>query len=95
MTVRLRTHLERLKLPKARDDRHNSRKGLYDGTWQKVRRMKMRRSPLCERCAGAGKTVKGDVVHHIVPVNENPSLRLALDNLETLCNRCHNRHHKG
>ncbi|MGZ0131878.1 HNH endonuclease [Priestia megaterium] len=52
------------------------------------------RHGLCERCEGVGK-----IVHHkiyITPTNiYNPSITLNHDNLELLCQDCHNKeHHK-
>lgn len=50
---------------------------------------------ICERCGGPGK-----IVHHIeyiTPENINdPNVTLNWDNLELLCQDCHNReHHEG
>jgi 5-methylcytosine-specific restriction endonuclease McrA len=49
---------------------------------------------ICERCQGAGK-----IVHHkiyISPDNINdPSITLNFDNLELLCQDCHNKEHHG
>jgi hypothetical protein len=49
---------------------------------------------LCERCGGVGK-----IVHHVdylTPDNINdPSVTLNFDNLELLCQDCHNREHHG
>lgn len=50
------------------------------------------RHGLCERCQGPGK-----IVHHktyITPENINdPMVTLSFDNLELLCQDCHNREH--
>ena len=47
---------------------------------------------LCERCSGAGK-----IVHHKIYLNEgnidDPSVTLSHENLELLCQECHNREH--
>ncbi len=67
----------------------------YDSAWRKVRRIKLARDPLCERCAADGRTRVADMVHHRVPVKEDPSLRLVLENLESLCNSCHAAAHAG
>lgn len=42
----------------------------------------------CQRC---GKFVFGKRAHHhhIVPIQIDPSLKLAPDNIMTLCNKCH------
>jgi 5-methylcytosine-specific restriction protein A len=47
---------------------------------------------LCERCAAGGK-----IVHHKIYLNESniddPNVTLSHDNLELLCQDCHNREH--
>ena len=47
---------------------------------------------LCERCGGPGK-----IVHHkvyLTPQNiDNPAVSLNWDNLELLCQECHNKEH--
>lgn len=49
---------------------------------------------ICERCGEPG-----EIVHHkckITPDNINdPSVTLSMDNLELLCQRCHNRDEYG
>jgi 5-methylcytosine-specific restriction endonuclease McrA len=49
---------------------------------------------LCERCAAGGK-----IVHHKIYLNESniddPNVTLSHDNLELLCQDCHNREHMG
>ncbi len=65
----------------------------YNAQWQKVRRLKLQQDPLCERCLKAGRLVAATVVHHIKPVDKYPELRLAMDNLQSLCQGCHNRIH--
>ena len=59
----------------------------YDAIWQKVRRRKLRRNPVCEECNREPATT----VHHIIPISENPRLRLRADNLMALCRDCHER----
>jgi len=52
------------------------------------------RHGLCERCGAGGK-----IVHHkvyLTPSNIwDPSVSLNFDNLELLCQDCHNREHHG
>jgi len=60
----------------------------YDAEWRKVRRLKLRMNPLCERC---GKIAT--VVHHKQEVADRPDLRLDIGNLESLCFGCHEIHH--
>lgn len=73
----------------------------YDRAWRKVRAYKIKLNPFCERCFKLGKIVpiqiKTDgnfgVVHHKKPVEQFPELRLLIDNLESLCWRCHEIEH--
>lgn len=52
---------------------------------------------LCERCRAAGKLVPAVIVHHrihLTPERMNdPQLTMGWDNLEALCQECHNREH--
>lgn len=36
---------------------------------------------------------RATMVHHIIPIEERPDLALDLNNLRSLCDRCHNIHH--
>lgn len=64
--------------------------------WVKVRLLALERdNHLCQWCLKDGELNKADVVHHIIEVKDNWSLRLVLSNLVSLCHKCHNRHHKG
>lgn len=54
--------------------------------WPKVRREALRRDGWrCQHCGW----VRGLEVHHLRPVREAPELAFSLDNLLTLCRRCH------
>ncbi len=59
--------------------------------WRRCRHMKLRQSPLCERC----KSEPAVDVHHIKPLRDNRGLRLTIANLESLCKKCHAIHHKA
>ena len=54
---------------------------------------------LCERCLADGHVVPGRFVHHKIYMDEQtikkPELSLSFDNLECLCQDCHNREHFG
>ncbi len=70
-----------------RDQEH---KKFYDSSaWRKIRAMKLARNPVCEACAAAGRMVKAEMVHHLIPVKKG-SRRLDMDFLVSLCNPCHN-----
>ena len=70
------------------DRRQSAARRGYDRRWAAVRAIKLRTGPLCERC---GKVAT--VVHHVVPVEDRPDLRLDLANLESLCRSCHEIEH--
>lgn len=54
---------------------------------------------LCERCLNKGLIVPGKIVHHKIHLTRenylDPEVSLNFDNLELLCQRCHNEEHFG
>ena len=60
----------------------------YNAQWRKVRAMQLRHFPMCQRCQDAAV-----LVHHKIPVETDPSQRLAMDNLESQCQPCHEKEH--
>lgn len=50
---------------------------------------------LCQECLKDPENplIPADMVHHIKPLEEYPELALNEDNLESLCNSCHNKEH--
>ena len=76
-------------------------KDFYKSTaWKKARQTVIKRANgLCERCRAAGLYRPGVIVHHknyITPGNiHDPGVTLNLDNLEYLCEDCHNKEHKA
>ena len=67
--------------------------------WKHARALKKKQAGgLCERCLARGLIVPGVHVHHITrltPENLNdPSITLSLDNLELLCEACHQLEHQ-
>ena len=63
----------------------------YDTSWLKVRKMKLNHNSICEHC----NRVVASLVHHIKPISTHPHLRLDLNNLQSLCNPCHEAIHRG
>ena len=74
--------------------------------WEKLRQVALTRDNReCQECKRQGrvtvdsKKVEGEKkkvrmnVHHIKELEEHPELALDLDNLETLCLKCHNQIH--
>lgn len=64
----------------------------YDARWQRARLAYLRRHPLCEKCAAAGRTAPATLVHHINPIKDGGA-RLDIRNLQALCNACHEKIH--
>jgi len=67
------------------DLRLNSGLRGYDYRWFKVRNLKAKINPLCEICEQQDIDTPLDVVHHIVPIEQAPELRLVMSNLQSLC----------
>lgn len=72
----------------------------YNGkAWRKLRKAYLSAHPLCERCIAKGEVTPAKIVHHktyITPDNiSNSDVTLSWDNLEALCQDCHNIEHFG
>lgn len=68
-------------------------------SWRRTRQAYIQKvNGLCERCKAAGEYVPGKIVHHkkyITPKNiKDPRITLSFNNLELLCEDCHNKEHK-
>ena len=64
------------------------RLALYNSAaWQRTRAAKLARDPVCEVCKRAAATQ----IHHKATARETPELSFSLDNLESICARCHAR----
>lgn len=69
-------------------------------TWKDCRESYIKyRQGLCERCLAKGMIKPGLIVHHknyISPDNiSNPEITTDFNNLELLCQECHNAEHFG
>lgn len=73
---------------KQRDRESPSKRG-YDRNWEKIRKHKLSITPLCEDCRAKNKIKTATEVHHIKKIRDYPELRLTLNNLMSLCERCH------
>ena len=69
-------------------DKDPQRVFLHSTTWRKVREMKLRRDPLCERHAGKSETVAATMVHH----RDGNELNNDDENHESMCRECHELH---
>lgn len=65
----------------------------YDRQWERVRKAKLQRDPLCEDCLRADVVRPAVLVHHIESIEDRPELRLHMSNLRSLCFGCHERTH--
>ena len=63
----------------------------YGWDWQKLSSLYRKENPLCVECANRGIATAAKEVHHIVPIDEAPWLRLSVSNLMALCVPCHRR----
>lgn len=66
--------------------------------WQRCRESYLQSvGYFCERCKAKGKYTPAKIVHHKTYLNEgnykDPSVALNFDNLESLCQECHNKEH--
>ena len=61
----------------------------YGYDWQRLRRLKLQADPLCEDCQPRGRATLAVEVHHKIKISERPDLRLDWDNLQSLCEPCH------
>lgn len=73
-----------------RDIRVGSRQRGYDRSWEKLRARFIATNPLCAHCDAAGLVTPATEVDHIRPFDglADP-LRLAWNNLQSLCHSCH------
>lgn len=65
--------------------------GFYHRTaWRRIRLLALQRDHyLCQKCLARKKITQATEVHHIIPLEEDPSLGLELSNLQSLCWNCH------
>jgi 5-methylcytosine-specific restriction enzyme A len=58
--------------------------------WQRLRRHKLREHPLCQACLQVGRIEPATVVDHRSPIRRGGDPFPALEQLASLCARCHN-----
>lgn len=73
-----------------RSDR--TKKFYHSAAWKRARELiKIRDNGLCQSCLGDRRLTVGTIVDHVIPVKVNWNLRLTEDNLQLLCQGCHNK----
>ncbi len=72
----------------------------HTDAWLAVRAVALLRDHgVCQICLAAFRAGKmrrprsATIVHHIIPRTERPDLELDLDNLQSVCSKCHNQEH--
>lgn len=83
--------MKRTPQQRSNDQRASANARGYDGTWRRLRRMHLNANPWCVFCLEKGLVVEGAHVDHKLTIRERPDLRLDPENLQTLCEPCHNR----
>lgn len=76
--------------------RAKDRAKIYNSSkWKKIREIALLRdSFLCQECLRNGIETKATIVHHKIELKEDITLAFDLDNLESICDTCHNREHR-
>lgn len=79
---------------KGRSTGMNNHKGVVSfyntKRWRSVRNYFFQRNPLCKTCKDNGLIQRGHVVDHRVPIRQGGHEYLE-SNLQTLCEKCHNK----
>ncbi len=77
-------------------DQTEERQFIHSPAWRALTELKASINPLCEECLKQDRDTPRDLSHHIKPVKTHPELRLALENLMSVCNNCHEQvFHRG
>ena len=79
-----------LKLPT--DKRLSPHKRGYGAKWRKLRNAFIATNPLCRFCLRLGNIVGAQVVDHIKPHRGDAKLLYDMQNLQSLCFSCHDKH---
>ena len=69
--------------------RANARQRGYTTTYDKARRVKLGRHPLCQVCESMGLVVEAAETHHVVPAAADRSMVDDISNLLSVCHRHH------
>ena len=67
----------------------------HSQAWRKLRRQALERDKhLCQVCLQHNELTLADTVHHIKPIRQNEAEKLSLNNLISVCRKCHNELHR-
>ena len=81
------------RLRRQRDENLSKTKVRSTSRWQRVRELYMQYNPMCEDPHEIHNRTQYEdhatEVHHIIRLQDEPSLAFTFDNLASLCNHCH------
>jgi 5-methylcytosine-specific restriction protein A len=63
----------------------------YGWDWDQLSRRYRANNPWCAECEKVGRFTLARDVHHIVPIEQDPSRRMDVTNLMAVCRACHQR----
>ncbi len=64
----------------------------HSAAWKRARELiRIRDNGLCIECLNQKRITVGTIVDHIIPIKQNWNKRLDEDNLQLLCQSCHNK----
>lgn len=67
----------------------------HSQAWRTLRRQALERDKhLCQVCLQHNELTFADTVHHIKPIRQNEAEKLSLNNLISVCRKCHNELHR-
>lgn len=72
------------------DGKSASKRG-YDRQWNRISQRWRAQHPFCEECRRMGRLTLAECVDHIIPHKGDASLLYDLNNLQSLCWKCHSR----
>lgn len=80
----------------SKDNRKSASERGYDWEWKKFRDDFLDRHPFCEcaRCKKTGRLNVAEMVHHVLPVETHPHLKLDESNCMAMSRQCHEVEHK-
>lgn len=58
--------------------------------WRRLRAIVSAEEPCCRECERQGRTTLTEHIDHILPRTKRPDLELTRNNLQGLCQSCHN-----
>lgn len=75
-------------------ERDQERNAVYGAGWDSARKYVLSRDMgLCRMCYAENKLISANLIHHIVPVEDDSNLWYDHDNLITVCYRHHKKIH--